>query len=314
MEFNIKKTLQNNPFSDLGFGTKLTKVGERLISKDGSFNIIRSGKKSWTPYQFLIGMSSLRFTLFSLLFFILTNVLFASLFIFIGVEQLNGVPKGNFINDFLYAFFFSVQTFTTVGYGGINPVGISANFVASLCASVGLIAFALITGLFFARFSKPRSHMSFSQKAILTPYNDITSFQFRVVNTRPHKIIDLEATVVYTWLETKDNEVKRHYANLNLERSKVFLFPLNWTIVHPINKNSPLYQLSLKEIKMVNGEFLVMLKGFDESYNQLIHTNTSYIAKELEVDVQFHPMYTSYSDSPTILHLDCIDKLVKLDR
>lgn len=313
MEFNIKKTLQNTPFSDLGFGTKLTKVGERLINKDGSFNIIRSGKKSWTPYQFLLGMSSIRFTLFSLFFFILINSIFASLFIFIGIEQLNGVPKGNFINDFLYAFFFSVQTFTTVGYGGINPIGISANFIASLCASVGLIAFALITGLFFARFSEPRSHIAFSKKAIFTPYGDFNSFQLRIVNTRSHKIIDLEAKIVYTWLEITGDDMKRHYNSIELERDNVFMFPLNWTIVHPITNESPLYKKSIDDIKNEHGEFLVMIKGFDESYNQIIHTNTSYIAKDMVKGVQFHPMYTSSTDSPTVLHLDCIDKLIKLD-
>lgn len=313
MEFNIKKTLRNTPFSDLGFGTKITKAGERLINKDGSFNIIRKGKKSWTPYQFLLGMSATKFALFSLFFFILVNSIFAGLFIWVGIEQLNGVPKGNFVNNFLYAFFFSVQTFTTVGYGGINPIGISANFVASLCASFGLIAFALITGLFFARFSRPRSHITFSKKAILTSYKeDMEAFQFRVVNTRSHKIIDLEATVVYTWLETLNGEMKRNYANLTLEREKVFLFPLNWTIVHPITENSPLYKKTLKDIAAVHGEFLVMLKGFDESYNQLIHTNTSYISKDMETGKKFHPMYTSFENSPTILHLDCINKLLPI--
>lgn len=310
MAFNIKTTLQNTASSDLGFGTKITKAGERLINKDGSFNIIRKGKKIWTPYQFLLGMSATKFVFFSLSFFILVNSFFAGLFIWIGIEQLNGVPKGNFINDFLYAFFFSVQTFTTVGYGGINPVGISANFVASLCASFGLIAFALITGLFFARFSKPRSHITFSKKAILTPYKEATqAFQFRIVNTRSHKIIDLEAKVVYTWLETLNGEMKRNYASLTLEREKVFLFPLNWTIVHPITPNSPLYQKTLADIAKVHGEFLVMLKGFDESYNQLIHTNTSYISKDMETGKKFHPMYTSFENSPTVLHLDCINKL-----
>ena len=312
MEFNIRQPFKNTPSNDLGFGSKITEAGERLINKDGSFNIIRKGRKSWTPYQLLIGMSSLRFMLFSLLLFILINGVFASLFMLIGIEQLNGVPKGSFINDFLYAFFFSLQTFTTVGYGGINPVGISANFIASLCASVGLIAFALITGLFFARFSKPRSHISFSKKAILTTTPTGDSFQFRVVNTRSHKIIDLEAKVVFTWLETVEGDMKRHYANLRLERGKVFLFPLNWTIVHPITKNSPLFGKTLANIAELHGEFLVMLKGFDESYNQLIHTNTSYIAKDMETGVKFHPMYTSSADSPTILHLDCIDKLLPL--
>ena len=314
MEFNIKQPFKNTSFNDLGFGTKITAAGERLIHKDGSFNIIRTGRKSWTPYQVLLGMTSTKFTLFSSTFFILINGVFASLFMLIGIEQLNGVPKGNFINDFLYAFFFSVQTFTTVGYGGINPVGISANFVASLCASIGLIAFALITGLFFARFSKPRSHIAFSKKAILTVYKEgFRCFQFRIVNTRSHKIIDLEATVIFTWLETAGNEMKRHYANLKLERNKVFLFPLNWTIVHPMTKESPLFGKTVAEIAKIHGEFMVMLKGFDESYNQLIHTNTSYIAKDMETDVKFHPMYTSSANRPTVLHLDCIDKLVSLE-
>lgn len=314
MDFNIRQPFKNTPFNDLGFGSKITEAGERLIHKDGSFNIIRTGRKSWTPYQLLLGMSSTRFTLFSLTFFILINSIFATLFILIGIEQLNGVPEGNFISDFLYAFFFSVQTFTTVGYGGINPVGISANFVASLCASVGLVAFALITGLFFARFSKPRSHIAFSKKAILTRYKEgLHCFQFRIVNTRSHKIIDLEATVIFTWLEKHGAGMKRHYANLKLERSKVFLFPLNWTIVHPITKESPLFSKTLAEIADMHGEFMIMLKGFDESYNQLIHTNTSYIAKDMETAVKFHPMYTSSADSPTVLHLDCIDKLLPLE-
>lgn len=313
MEFNIKKTLKNTPFSDLGFGTKITKAGERLINKDGSFNIIRKGKKSWTSYQFLLDLSSTKFAIVSLIFFILINSFFAVLFLLIGIEQLNGIPKGNFINDFLYAFFFSVQTFTTVGYGGINPVGISANFIASLCASVGLVAFALITGLFFARFSKPRSHITFSEKALLTSYKQgINAFQFRIVNTRSHKIIDLEATVVFTWLATKNGEMKRNYADLSLEREKVFLFPLNWTIVHPITQKSPLYQKSLKDIAEMRGEFLVMVKGFDESYNKLIHTNTSYISKDMETGKKFHPMYTSFENSPTVLHLDCINKLLPI--
>lgn len=310
MPFNIRKSKQN----DLGFGSKITQSGERLINKDGSYNIIRKGNIRWTPYQFLVDMSGTKFALLCLSFFILINAIFAAIFVMIGIEQLNGIPKGTPLDNFLYAFFFSIQTFTTVGYGGINPIGISANFVSSLCASIGLIAFALVTGLFFARFSKPRSeHIAFSKNAILTPYGDENSFQFRVVNTRSNKMIDLEATVTFTWLEKVGSSKKRNYSALSLERRKVFLFPLNWTIVHPIDENSPLYGKTLKDIEAIHGEFLVMLKGYDEIYNQIIHTNTSYIAKDMKTNVKFEPMYVSSSDSATVLQLDCIDNLLPIN-
>ena len=313
MPFNFKQRLQNSSFTDLGFGTKITRSGDRLINRDGSFNIIRTGKKDWTIYHFLLGLSDARFTIFCLSFFVLINAIFAAVFLLVGIEQLNGVPKGTWMDNFLYAFFFSVQTFTTVGYGGINPVGISANFVASLCASVGLIAFALITGLFFARFARPRSHIAFSKKAILTPYENGQSLQFRIVNTRSHKIIDLEATVVYTWLDTNGATVSRRYQPLELERDKVFLFPLNWTIVHPITNDSPLFGRTLENIAEMHGELMVMIKGFDESYNEVVHTNTSYIADNMIDDVAFYPMYATSENEPTVLKLDCIDRLVRLN-
>jgi inward rectifier potassium channel len=299
-------------FQDLGFGTTITTSGERLIRKDGSFNIIRKGNRRWNTYQLLIGMSTGRFILVTLSFFILINSIFAGLFLYVGIEQLNGVPKGSLISDFLYAFFFSVQTFTTVGYGGINPVGISANFVATIGATLGLVTFALVTGLFFARFSRPKSHIAFSEKALLTPYRDMMSFQCRVVNQRDHKITNITAQMTMTWLEKQRGGYKRNYASLDLERNKIVLFPLNWTIVHPITKDSPLYGKSREDLKRMHTEFLIMLTGFDESYNQVIHANSSYICKEVFTEVKFKPMYTSSNEDMTELHLDDLDEVIDL--
>lgn len=300
-------------FEDLGFGSRLTEAGDRLIKKDGSFNVIRKGRGGWNAYQILLAMNPYRFAALTFLTFVGLNVLFAISFLIIGIEQLNGVPKGSFIDNFLYAFFFSVQTFTTVGYGGINPVGITANFISSLCALVGLIAFALITGLFFARFSRPRSNIAFSQKGLITPYNDITSFQFRIVNMRDHKIINVKARVILSWLE-KDvkGKMRRRFSPLQLERNEVVLFPLNWTIVHPIDKQSPMYGQTLAQLKKKRAEFLVMIDGFDESYNQRIYANSSYICDEIMEGVRFKPMYTSSNSSATRLFLDDLDTLVEV--
>ncbi len=301
-------------FQDLGFGTKIIKAGERLIKQDGSFNIIRKGNMSTNVYQSLINMSSWKFLGYTLLFLIVSNSIFAGLFLMIGIEQLNGIPEGSIVSDFLYAFFFSVQTFTTVGYGAISPHSISANFIASICATIGLGVFAITTGLFFARFSRPRSHVAFSKQAIITPYQDVTSFQCRLVNTRTHNIINIEAQMSLTWLkETSKGTFVRKYSKLKLEREKLDLFPMNWTLVHPITENSPLFGKTNDDLKKMHAEFLLMTIGYDESYNQKIHSNTSYIYSEIKTGVKFKQMYFLSEDGPTKLYLDDLSALIPLE-
>ena len=300
-------------YQDLGLGNKLGKSGDRLIQQDGSFNITRKGNIGWSTYHTLTGMSNGLFILTSLLFFIALNTLFAFLFLYIGIEQLNGVPRGGgLFKEFLYAFFLSVQTFTTVGYGVISPDGVAANVVSSFCALTGLISSALVTGLFFARFSRPRSYMAFSEVAILTPYLEGMSLQCRIVNRRSHKIIDLNAQMTMTWIEEKNGKTQRRYSILKLERDKVFLFPLNWTLVHPIDEKSPLYGKSLKEIRAMHAEFLVLVSGHDESYNQTIHANSSYICKEIREGVKFKMMYSSENGKTTELYLDELSEVEEI--
>jgi len=302
-------------YQDLGLGSKLGKSGDRLIQQDGSFNITRKGNIGWNTYQILIGMSNFSFILTTVLLFIAINALFAIMFLSVGVEQINGIPEeSSFLDAFLYAFFLSVQTFTTVGYGAISPEGISANLVASFCALIGLVSFALVTGLFFARFSRPRSYIAFSDIAIITPYRKGLSLQCRIVNLRNHKIIDLEAQMTMTWIEEKNGKTQRRYSILKLEREKVFLFPLNWTLVHPINDKSPLYGKSLKEIKDMHAEFLVIVSGHDESYNQRIHANSSYICKEIQEGVKFKMMYAAENGKSTVLYLDKLSAVEKINQ
>ncbi len=288
---------------DLGFGTKLTSK-KRLIDQNGRLNVLRKGADSWHPYQSLVEMSWGRFFMIVALFYFGVNAFFALLFMVNGVENIAGVEPAGWLEDFMQAFFFSAQTFTTVGYGHMSPVGWGASMIASIVALVGLMAFALATGLFFARFSKPQSQILYSEHAIIAPYHGGKSFQFRIANRRNNKISDLEAQIVATWVEEVDGEIKRQFRLMPLERTKVFLLPLNWTIVHPINEQSPLFRKDNKDCSIMNFEVLIQLKGHDETYAQTVHSNHSYTFKELLWNKKFKQMYHSDENGDTVLDLD----------
>ena len=298
--------------NDLGFGTQITASGERLINRDGSFNIRRTGIRNWTPYMWLVEMSWPSFFGIVFLFYGLVNAFFALLFVLAGVENLNGVNGGGFFYDFLQAFFFSIQTFTTVGYGYISPQGIPANLIASIDALVGLMAFAIATGLFFARFAKPRAQLLFSQHAIIAPYQNsqLPSFQFRIANRRNNKIIDLTAAVTMTWIEDLDGQKIRRFRNMELERDSVALLPLNWTIVHPIDDKSPLFRKLPRDLETMNAEFIILVEGFDETFAQQVHASGSYAWREITWSVRFQPMY-HHGRGYTLLELDRIDEVAE---
>lgn len=309
--FNRKKPIFK--MEDFGFGDKLAYSNEdRFINKDGSFNIHREGFEDANLYAYLVEISWSRFVMLIFAFYISINAFFALLYMLIGIESLAGIHPTGFITDFLNAFFFSIQTFTTVGYGAIHPTNIAANILATFGALVGLMSFALATGLFFARFSQPIANIIYSKNALIAPYKEASSFQFRIVNSRDHKLVDLEAIITMTWLEkTNDGINHRRFASLKLERNKIFLFPLNWTIVHPIDKESPLYGKTKEYVDSAKVEFLVLIKGYDKTFNQTIHSSTSYTANELRWNAQFKTMYYPDKKRGTILELDKIDDLIE---
>ena len=309
--FSRTNKTTNGQENDLGFGTKITSDGGRLINRDGSFNVLRTGVHQWTPYQWLVEMSWLSFFGLIFAFYCISNAVFALLYLAVGIENLSGVEPGSFLENFSAAFFFSIQTFTTVGYGAISPISVGTNIIAATGALVGLMAFALATGLFFARFAKPKAQIVFSEHALITPYQGITSFQFRIANIRNNRIINLQARVSMSWLEEDKGALHRRYAFLPLERDTVFLFPLNWTIVHPIDENSPLYQKSVEELKKMHAEFIILIQGYDETFAQNVHTTSSYTCDELLTDVRFTRMYHS-EKGRTILELDKIDVTIPL--
>lgn len=299
---------------DMGFGDQLTGANSRLLNQDGSFNVERRGAFIWSPYHIFVEVSWGKFLLFSILAFIVLNTIFALGFMYIGIETLDGaVPSPYPLDNFTTAFYFSVQTFTTVGYGAIAPMTSSANVLASLDALVGLASVALMTGMIFARFSKPKALIAFSEQALIAPYRDTgyRSLQFRIANRRNNKLINLSAQVNISWLEQEGDRRRRRFANLPLERDRVSLFPLNWTIVHILNKDSPLYGWTEQDFKARELEVIILVAGYDETYAQGVHTNGSYTAPEIIWNARFNMMYFT-EEGRTVLELDRIHDFMLL--
>ncbi|MCB0635327.1 MAG: transporter [Lewinella sp.] len=295
------------PTNDLGFGTQITDTRHRLINKDGSFNITRRGRAAWTLYQSMVELTWLKFFGVVILYYLGVNALFALGFLLLGIEQLAGIITEGGFADFAQAFFFSVQTFTTVGYGAVNPEGTAANLLASMDALAGIISAALVTGLFFARFSRARVQLAFSKDALIAPYRNTSqpSFQFRLANTRNSKIINLKVTVTFSWVEAVNGAPTRRFQQLPLERDHLALLPLNWTIVHIIDEESPLRGLSPQDFTQRQAEVIIFIEGFDESFGQRVNISSSYTCYEIRWGARFLPMYFSHKGQ-TVLDLERI--------
>lgn len=265
-----------------------------MVNKDGSFNVERRSLpffESLSIYHSLLSMSWLKFNLVVLLAYIVVNLFFASLYMLIGVNHLGGISGVTTFEKFLDAFFFSGQTITTVGYGVIHPVGFWASLISLVESMAGLLGFALATGLLYGRFSRPNAKILYSKKAIIAPYKEITAFEFRIANARKNQLIEVEVQVTASIKESKDINSKRKFYVLNLERNLINFFPLTWTIVHPIDENSPLYGVSETELIDSEAEFIIMIKAFDDTFSQSVHSRTSYLYHEIVWGAKFQNIY-----------------------
>ncbi len=272
---------------DLGFGSVV--AGEsrvRLLNRDGSFNVERGGLNFFTslsPYHSLLTMSWPHFLGLVVLAYMGTNLVFAVAYFACGPGALDGLGPGN---RFLQCFFFSVQTFATIGYGRITPSGTAPNVIVTFESLFGLLGFALATGVLFARVSRPTARILFSEKAFIAPYRGITAFEFRIANGRSSQLIELGVSVLFSAFKARDGKA-REFVPLALEREKVAFFPLSWTIVHPIDPSSPVFGMTYEHLLAADAEFLVLLTGFDETFSQNVHTRSSYKADEIVWGARF---------------------------
>jgi inward rectifier potassium channel len=292
---------------DVGFGTQLTDPAIRLVNRDGSFNVKRTNDSRWARmnvFNRLITCSWQRFIAMVMVIFILTNLIFAIFYEIVGVENLHGIDLSTPSTRFWDAFFFSAQTITTVGYGRIAPYGFGASLVASIESLMGLLAFAIATGLLYGRFSRPIARILYSENALISPYLDITGLMFRIINERSHQLIEAQVEVTFSILEKKDDgKTTRNYFALKLERNKVNFFPTNWTLVHPITEDSPLFGMSHEELIANDGEILILFKATEDTFNQMVQSRTSYHSREIIWGAKFQSMLKHSPDNVIVMDL-----------
>ncbi len=288
--------MSEHHYTDPGFSRKYDPHLKRLINKDGSYNVIKTGKVEGFKdiYMFLLHIGWLKFFGFVTFYFVVVNLVFAFLYYSIGINALSIRPSESVFQDFIQCFYFSTQTFTTVGYGLISPIGIYSSLLASFEALFGLLSFSLATGLMYGRFSKPDSKIIFSQHALISPYQtDKKALMFRLVNQRNSNLSNVEATVLLSLFDSDlDNEnSKRKFHRLELEYNKIRFFPSTWTIVHPLENNSPLITLNQADFKNKKVEISIFIEAFDENLSQIVHSRHSYMCDEIVVNGKFRPSY-----------------------
>ncbi|HVZ48195.1 MAG TPA: ion channel [Gemmatimonadaceae bacterium] len=272
--------------NDLGLGSVVASQSTtRLLNPDGSFNVRRRGLGWWesqSAYHTALAMTWPKFLLSSAAVYLAINVVFALGYLACGANALVGMDAASLGGPFARAFFFSVETIATIGYGNITPIGALPHGIMVFESLVGLMTQALITGLLFARFARPVAAIRFSSQMVVAPYRGGRGLMFRIVNTRDNQLLDLNARVNCSWMARgTDGHDVRKFRLLDLERSNVMLFPLAWTVVHPIDASSPLAGLSDAELREREFEMIVLITGTDETFAQQVHARRSYRAHEI---------------------------------
>lgn len=305
------KEKKEKELTDIGLGSYIPEGSKRIINKDGSFNVIRKGLsyfETFSLFQWLITMSWLKFSALIFGSYLTINIFFAILYYLGGESGFEGIEAKNEFHIFLNDFFFSTQTFTTVGYGRINPVGIYTNIISSVESLIGLLSLAIATGLLMGRFVRPAAKILYSKNALIAPYKDIAGLQFRIANKRAdHQMVDVEAELML--LQVIDGKVE--FDNLKLEYDKITFFTTTWTINHPISENSPLYGKTEKDLRDSNAEFFILIKGFDDTFAQIVHSRSSYKYHELVWGAKFVSIYSDPEEGKTIIDLEKISDFEK---
>lgn len=288
-----KKNIDNT-----GLSTNTTAKYARFINKDGTPNVVRQGAglfDRYSIYHFLINISNWKFLLLIFSYYMLINLLFAGIYFIFCQNHLIGLIKGTAFETFEEVYFFSSQTLTTVGYGRISPEGLITNTIASTEALIGILTLAIITGLLYGRFVKPKAYIRFSDHAVIAPFRDGKGLMFRMVPIKNARLSEISIQVTASMMVEENGKMINKVFALPLQFSTINILYLGWTVVHPINSDSPIAGMSFEDLEQIDFEFMIYLKAYDEDFSNTVIARTSYTYDEIINGAKFIPMYY---DSP----------------
>lgn len=260
-------------------------------------------------YHWLLALSWRKFLLLISLFYLCINILFACAYLTTG-NGIANVQPGSFKD----AFFFSIQTLSTVGYGSMYPETLYAQLLVTAEVWVGLLLVAILTGLMFARFSRPTARVLFSQVAVICPFNGVPTLMFRAANRRENQILEAQVQVSLVRDEiTPEGHHLRRFYDLKLLRSQTPIFGLSWQVMHPIDETSPLYGVSAESLKRVEGEIWVALTGLDETFSQTIHARHSYSSADVFWNMCFVDIFSRSPEGQYQIDISRLDHIMPLN-
>lgn len=276
---NIKARRTEDP----GIGTNFDRPVDRLVGKDDKFTVQRLGASNGLREAFvsLVSMSTWRFLGVLTMGYAAINLLFGACYMAVGVEGIGNAKVDTLAARWATAIEMSVQTITTVGYGSLYPDSSGTWAVAAIEGMFGILSFSLIAAVMYARFARPTARLAYSEKALFAPFRNGWSFQLRLANQRSTLLMEVEARLMLVMADIDEHGERLDYFDLPLQLHKVNFLPLSWTLVHPINADSPLAGITYDELVKRRAEVIVILKGIDEGYMQHVYTRHSYRYDEM---------------------------------
>ena len=298
---------------EFGFGNSTNNAHQRALNPDGTANIARIGEKKFNPiniYHALVTMTWRKFFFIAFISYAMVNLFFATIYYLVDPNGLSGMIYTTEGQKFEEIFFFSAQSLTTVGYGRLNPTGTFNSSLAAIESFIGLLGFALATGLLYGKFSRPTAKLLYSKNILIAPYSNPrvsdqakTALMFRITNERSNQLIEVESQILFSYNEEVNGKILRRFQRLKLEVEKISFLAMSWTIVHPIDDESPLKGLTNDDFESVDAEFLINIKAIDDTYVQQVYARSSYKWNDTIWDAKFVSIITQDEDGRTAIDL-----------
>ena len=304
------------PADDLGFGRVVSQRSRgRLFNRDGTSTATKYGLRAQrTERWYLAALQApwATFVLGMLGAVLLMNGIFALAYVALPAGSLVGADVMGIADPFLRAFVFSTGVFTTTGTGTIHAVGITANWLVVVESLAGPLTLVLAGGLLLARLIRPRAQLRFSESAVVAPYDGGRGLMFRFVNELPSELTDVRADVSLALYEMLDGKRERNFHQLDLERSQVSVFPLHWTIVHPIATGSPLLGFTPQQLRESEAELLILISAHEETFSTHVSVRASYYWDDITWDAKFADIFAQTTGESIAIDVERLDRLDRL--